>query len=163
MGTHLGVFYPAKTNETFEKAFLPIAKSIEAALFGDSTQLKPLTQQSSIISTLFEKFVQSNGSNIQVYWVENHSTLVEIIQEDIPRAVGSLVKKNILFYGDFIHDHNAESYYWTVPVSEERQVNSVGATYKPINSVKELLVKITDELYNPVNNAKQLFSKINNN
>jgi phage-related protein len=83
--------------------------------------------------------------------------------ETLKGVFGSLVKKNILFYGDFIHDHNAESYYWTVPVSEERQINSVGAIYKPINSVKELLVKITDELYNPVDNAKRLFSKINTN
>lgn len=83
--------------------------------------------------------------------------------ETLKGVFGSLVKKNILFYGDFIQDHNAESYYWTVPVSEERQINSVGAIYNPINSVKELLVKITDEIYNPINNAKRLFLKTNLN
>ena len=83
--------------------------------------------------------------------------------ETLKGVFGSLVNKKILTYGDFIPDHNAESYYWTVPVHEERQKSTVDGTYNPINSVQELLVKITDELYNPVNNAKQLFSKINTN
>ena len=62
--------------------------------------------------------------------------------ETLKGVFGSLVNKKILTYGDFIPDHNAESYYWTVPVHEERQKSTLNGTYNPINSVQELLIKI---------------------
>lgn len=63
--------------------------------------------------------------------------------ETLKGVFGSLVNKNILSYGDFLHDHNAESYYWSVPVSEERQISS-SEKYIPINSVEDLLNKINN-------------------
>lgn len=65
--------------------------------------------------------------------------------ETLKGVFGSLVNKNILSYGDFIPDHNAESYHWTVPVSEERQLNTIDGIYNPINSVNELLLKIKNK------------------
>jgi len=63
--------------------------------------------------------------------------------ETLKGVFGSLVNKKILTYGDFIPDHNAESYYWSVPVSEERQLGSTDK-YVPINSVDDLLNKINN-------------------
>lgn len=63
--------------------------------------------------------------------------------ETLKGVFGSLVNKNILSYGDFLYDHNAESYYWSVPVSEERQL-SLTEKYIPINSVDDLLKKINN-------------------
>jgi len=60
--------------------------------------------------------------------------------ETLKGVFGSLVNKGFLFYGDFIEDHNAESYYWNIPVHEERQ----GSFYRPINSVNEFLLRFNE-------------------
>ena len=65
--------------------------------------------------------------------------------ETLKGVFGSLVNKQILCYGDFLHDHNAEYYYWKTPVSEERQLNYSSKKYIPINSVDDLLNKINKE------------------
>jgi len=62
--------------------------------------------------------------------------------ETLKGVFGSLVSKGILCYGDFIPEHNAEYYYWKLPVSEERQLNYSSAKYIPINSVDDLLNKL---------------------
>jgi len=62
--------------------------------------------------------------------------------ETLKGVFGSLVNKKILAYGDFIPEHNAEFYHWTVPVHEERQKSTLDGNYIPINSVEELLLKI---------------------
>ena len=64
--------------------------------------------------------------------------------ETLKGVFGSLVNKSILCYGDFLHDHNAEYYYWRLPVSEERQLGS-SEKYIPINSVDDLLNKINKQ------------------
>jgi hypothetical protein len=61
--------------------------------------------------------------------------------ETLKGVFGSLVNKQILCYGDFLHEHNAEYYYWRTSVSEERQLGS-SKKYIPINSVDDLLNKI---------------------
>jgi hypothetical protein len=65
--------------------------------------------------------------------------------ETLKGVFGSLVNKQILCYGDFLHDHNAEYYYWKIPVSEERQLNYSSEKYIPINSVDDLLNKLNNQ------------------
>ena len=60
--------------------------------------------------------------------------------ETLKGVFGSLVNKQILYYGDFIEDHNAECYHWNIPVHEERQ----GSDYRPINSVNEFLLRFNE-------------------
>jgi hypothetical protein len=74
--------------------------------------------------------------------------------ETLKGVFGSLVNKQILFYGDFIEDHNAESYYWNIPVHEERQ----GFDYISINSVDEFLLR-----FNQFKEQNKLVNYIKNN
>lgn len=64
--------------------------------------------------------------------------------ETLKGVFGSLVNKQILYYGDFIEDHNAECYHWNIPVHEERQCSQGDCVYKPINSVNEFLLRFEE-------------------
>ena len=63
--------------------------------------------------------------------------------ETLKGVFGSLINKNILYHGDFIHEHNAECYHWNIPVSEERQLVET-EKYVPINSVDEFLLRFNE-------------------
>ena len=84
-------------NVIFEKNFEEIARIIKTAFCGGSTSygLKPFSQQNSIVAQLFEKFVsKTDGSNVKIIWVENHSTLVELVENNIPAFIRPLIHQN---------------------------------------------------------------------
>jgi hypothetical protein len=81
-------------NEKFEKNFDEIGQIIKNAFCG-SIGLKPFNQQNSIVSQLFETFVnQTSGLNAKIIWVENHSTLVELVENNVPALIRPLINQN---------------------------------------------------------------------
>ena len=85
-------------NEIFEKIFPLISQVIKTSLYGSSNVAstcshdKSLEEQSSIVSELFKNFVKSTNSKIQIIWLENHSTLVELMQDPLPEFIRPLIR-----------------------------------------------------------------------
>ncbi len=76
-------------NETFENNFLEIAKVIKTGISKSFT-----IQQNSVITQLFEKFIQSVGSNgFKIIWVENHCTLIELVKDNMPKPIRDLLSQ----------------------------------------------------------------------
>jgi len=84
-------------NELFEKRFPVIKELIKAVFLGDlsdsSTSYghRAFDEQNSIVSQVYQKFMDSGSSDIKIVWVKNHSTLVELMKENLPASISLLI------------------------------------------------------------------------
>ena len=97
-------------HEAFENAFSEIAQVVKAAFFGSSNSSngyshKTFPEQNSIVSKLFEKFISElTSSSVKIIWVENHSNLVELVENNIPAFIRPLIGDKIDNQATFFFD-----------------------------------------------------------
>jgi hypothetical protein len=105
-------------HETFEKNFAEISQVVKIAFYGNTDSSgyshKPFGEQNSIISQLFEKFTSlPSSSNVKIIWVENHSSLVELVEINIPVFLRPLIyetrKNETTFFVDISFFINGDS------------------------------------------------------
>ena len=82
-------------NEKFIKNFEFIKDIIQEALFDDVNSTSFMSQKNSLVSSIYKSFLEtSNSCMIKINWINNHSTLLELMEDTKKTLISSINQNN---------------------------------------------------------------------